>query len=340
MRSFRMYLAPVGVLLMAGAMSASAQTKWQVLKTLPIGGAGGYDYVTVDAANHRYFMPRVTHTIAVDENTGKVIGDIPGQKHSHGVALVPELGRGFITDGGGSGAIVVFDMKTYKVLGTLKAIPDADGIIYDAAAKKVVATSGDGSALLTVSPDVHPRSGKLDPPIALGSGPEFLAADGTGRLYVDLPDKNEVAVVDMHTRKVVARWPVAPGGEPVGMSIDPAAHLLFVGCRNPQKLIVMSTETGKVVASLPIGPHVDATRYYNGQAFASCGDSGTLVVAGKQNGKWVVEQTVNTAKGARTLDLDPRTKRIFLPTADFESSGSGKAEMKPGTFRVIEVGAE
>ena len=341
MRGFRVFLAQAGVLLMAGALSASAQTKWQVLKTLPLGGAGAWDYVTVDAPHHRFFVTRGTHTMAVDETTGKVLADIPGQVHSHGVALVPELGRGFITDGGGSGAIIVFDMKTYKVLGSLKAMPDADGIIYDAAAKKVVATSGDGNALLTVSPDVNPKTGKLDAPIALGSGPEFLAADGTGRLYVNLPDKNEVAVVDMHTRKVVARWPVAPGGEPVGMAIDPAAHLLFIGCRNPHMMIIMSTETGKVVASLPIGTHVDATRYAAGQAFASCGGDGTLAVVGKRDGKWVVEQTVKTAVGARTLGLDKSTKRIFLPTADFLPAAQGKRpEMKPGSFRVVEVGAE
>ena len=341
MRSFPKFLVQVCVVLFAGALSASAQTQWHVAKTLPIGEAGFWDYVTVDAPHHRFFVTRSTHTIAVDENTGKVIGDIPGQIHSHGVALVPELGRGFITDGGGSGAIIVFDLKTYQVLGSLKAIPDADGIIYDAAAQKIVATSGDGNALLTVSPNVDPKSGKLDPQIDLGSGPEFLAADGAGKIYVNLPDKNEVAVVDMHTRKVTARWPVAPGGEPVGMAIDEAAHLLFVGCRNPHMMIVMSSETGKVVASLPIGPGVDATRYFAGQAFASSGGDGTLTVVGKRNGKWAVEQTIKTQMGARTMGLDKSRRRIFLPTAELLPAPAGKKpQPKPGTFRIVEVVAE
>lgn len=286
------------------------------------------------------FRNAAMHTMAVDENTGKVLGDISGQVRSHGVALVPALGRGFTTDGGGGG-IVVFDLKTYAVLGRLQAMPDADGIIYDASQKKVIAVSGDGAALLTVSPDVNPKSGKLDPPIALGGKPEFLAADGSGKVYVNLVDKNLVAVVDLHTRKVVARWPVAPGGHPVGMAIDPAAHLLFIGCRDPHDMIIINTETGKVVASLPIGPGVDATRYDVGQAFASCGGDGTMVVVGKQNGKWVVEQTVKTEMGARTMGLDKSTKRIFLPTADFLPAPKGKRpDVKPGSFRIVEVGAE
>lgn len=340
MRNFRRFLVQLSVLLFAGLLSASAQTKWQVLKTLPIGGAGGWDYVTVDAPNHRFFVTRSTHTIAVDENTGKVVGDIPGQMRSHGVALAPEQGRGFITDGGGSGGIIVFDMKTYAVLGRLQAIPDADGIIYDASQKKVLAVSGDGSALLTVSPDVDPKSGKLDPQIPLGGEPEFLAADGAGKVYVNLVEDSVVAVVDLHSRKVVARWPVAPGGHPVGMAIDPAAHLLFIGCRDPHMMIVMSTETGKVVASVPIGPGVDATRYDAGQAFASTGGDGALSVIGKQGGKWVVEQTVKTLPGARTMGMDTTTKRIFLPTADLEPATKGRPQPKPGTFKVVEVGAE
>lgn len=340
MRSLRKISMQVCFLLFAGLLSVSAQTRWQVLKTFPVGGEGGWDYVTVDAPAHRFFVTRATHTIAVDENTGKVLGDIPGQVRSHGVALVPELGRGFITDGGGSGSIIVFDLKTYAVLGRLQAIPDADGIIYDASQKKVVAVSGDGAALLTVSPDVNPRSGKLDPQIPLGGKPEFLAADGAGKVYVNVVEESLVAVVDLHTRKVVARWPVAPGGHPVGMAIDPGTHLLFIGCRDPHMMIIMSTDTGKVVAALPIGPGVDATRYDAGQAFASTGGDGSLSVIGKQGGKWEVEQTLKTLPGARTMGLDPITRRIFLPTADMEPATNGRPRPKTGTFKVVVVGGE
>src|SRR5882757_999026 len=195
---------------LAGATSSTAQTNWQVTKTLPVGGVGGWDYLTVDAPGHRLFVPRSTHTMVLDEDSGKVLGDIPGQKIAHGVAIVPKVGRGFITDGGGSGSIVIFDLKTYAVLGRLATMPDSDGIIYDAAMDRVLAVSGDGGALITFRPDIDPHDGKIEAPIMLGGAPEFLASDGTGKIFVNLEDKNVVAVVDLKSRKVVARWPVIP----------------------------------------------------------------------------------------------------------------------------------
>lgn len=340
MHRMRFVPAMAGLLLVLPTLPAMAQNHWQVANTFHVGGEGGWDYVTVDAPRHRLFVTRSTHTMAIDEETGKVLGDIPGQVRSHGVALVPKAGRGFITDGGGSGAIIVFDLNSYAVLGRIPTMPDSDGIIYDAKQDKVIAVSGDGNALMTFSPDIDPKNGKIDPPIQLGGAPEFLASDGLGKVYVNLEDKDVVAVVDLSTRKVVARWPVAPGGHPVGMAIDPAGHRLFVGCRNPQKLVVMSTENGKVEASLPIGAGVDATRFDEGQAFASCGD-GSLIVAGEKSGQWEVEQTVKTAAGARTMGLDRRTNRIFLPTAELEPNPSGgRPRPKPGTFMIVEVGRQ
>lgn len=319
-------------------LPAAAQSNWHVQRTIPVGGDGGWDYVTVDPVTHRVFITRSTHTIVVDPASGKIVGDIPGQKRSHGVALVQHLNRGFITDGGGSGAIVVFDLKSYAVLGEIPAQPDVDGIIYDAKSDRVLAASGDGGVLLTLRPDVDPRNGRMDAPIDLGGQPEFLAADGTGRVYVNLENKNMVAVVDLASRKVVARWPLAPGGHPTGMAIDPTGHRLFIGCRTPQKLIVMNTENGKVEAALPIGAGVDAARFYKGEAFASCGD-GSLTVAAAKNGSWQVVQTVRTAPGARTMGIDLGSGHIYLPTADLEppQTAGGRPRPEPGTFKIIEV---
>jgi DNA-binding beta-propeller fold protein YncE len=333
----RNLIAQFAVLVFCCTAPVVAQSDWKVLNTFHVGGDGGWDYVTVDAPQHRFFVTRSTHTIAVDEETGKVVGDIPGQVRSHGVALVPSLGRGFITDGGGDGAIIVFDLNTYAVLGKIPAVPDADGIIYDAKLNRVLAVSGDANALLTFSPDIDPKTGKLDPPIQLGGSPEFLASDGSGKIYINLVDKDLVAVVDLKTRTVVNRWPVAPGGRPVGMAMDPAKHLLFVGCRNPQMLVVMNAETGAVESSLPIGAGVDATGFGDGEAFASTGE-GILTIAAEKGGKWVVEQTVTTAKGARTMGLDANTHRVFLPTAELEPQTTGRPKPKPGTFMVVEVG--
>jgi DNA-binding beta-propeller fold protein YncE len=326
-------------ILLGVALPALAQSNWAVKQTFHIGGEGGWDYVTVDAPHHRLFVTRSTHTQAIDTETGKVVGDIPGQVRSHGVALVPKLNRGFITDGGGSGAIIVFDLKTYAVLGKLAAMPDADGIIYDAKQDRVLAVSGDGNALMTFKPEIDPKNGKIDPPIALGGAPEFLATDGSGKVYINLEDKDLVAVVDLSQRKVIARWPVAPAGHPVGMSMDPKSHRLFIGCRDPQKLIVMNAEHGKVEAALPIGVGVDATDYMDGQAFASCRD-GKLVVAGIKDGKFEVEQVVKTPDGARTSAADTVNRRIYLPTAEFEPATTGRPKMKPGTFMIVEVGRE
>jgi YVTN family beta-propeller protein len=330
-------LLQIGLVLLGGLSCASAQTNWKVEKTFHVGGEGGWDYVTVDSSHHRLFVTRSTHTMAIDTETGKVLGDIPGQIRSHGVALVPKLGRGFITDGGGKGAIVVFDLKSYAVIGQIPAMPDADGIIYDAKLDRVLAVSGDGNALMTFRPDLDPKRDSIDPPIALGGAPEFLASDGSGKIYVNLVDKDTVAVVDLQTRKVTSTWPVKPAGHPVGMAIDAANHRIFVGTRNPQKLVVMNAETGAIESSLPIGAGVDANAFSKGQAFSSCGD-GTLVIAETKDGSWGIAQTVKTAAGARTMGLDGANGHIYLPTAELEPVATGRPKPKPGTFMIVVVG--
>src|ERR1700674_3245314 len=317
----------------------AAQGTWAVEKTFPIGGDGGWDYVTMDAKNHRLYVPRSTHTMVIDADSGKILADIPGQKHNHGVALDPEVGRGFISDG--EGAVVIFDLKTNAVLGTVKAQPDADGIIFDKASGLVLIVSGDNGVLMTLKPDADPKTASIDPPIELGGKPEFLASDGAGKVYVNLEDKDQVAVVDIKARKVLAHWPVAPGGSPVGLSIDTEKRRLFIGCRNPQMLIVMSTDDGKMLADLPIGAGVDATKFDGHQAFASCRD-GKLNVAGESaSGKFEIVQTVTTPIGAKTMDVDLERHKVYLPTTEFEEQkpeATGRPVAKPGTFMIVVVG--
>ena len=345
MRTMRCVLGVLTALpvLMAVSLPAHAQQrKWEVTKSLHIGGEGGWDYVTADPQTNRLFVTRSTHSQVIDTATGKVIADIPGQMRSHGTAIVPAVNRGFITEGGGSGAIDVFDLTSYKLLGKIATMPDSDGIIYDPFANQILAVSGDEGKLMTFSPDIDLKNGKIDSPVNLDGAPEFLAADREGKAYINLEDKDLVAVVDLKTRKVIARWPVAPGGHPVGMSIDGPDHLLFIGCRDPQKLIVMSTETGKVVAALPIGSVVDATKYAGGQAFASCGGTGELYVASQKDGKWQVDQVLKTAMGARTMDIDASNNTIYMPTAEMQPAAAGERgpHMKPDTFTIVEVGQE
>src|SRR5579872_6537900 len=300
--TFPVILALIMLVSLTLSTRAAAQSSWAVENTFHIGGEGGMDYITADSENHRLYVPRSTHTMVIDAASGKVVGDIPGQKHNHGVALVPSAGRGFISDG--EGAVVIFDLKTNAVLGTLKAHPDADGIIYDSASGLVLVVSGDDGILMTIKPDVDPKTGSIDAPIELGGKPEYLAADGAGKVYINLEDKDQVAVVDLKARKVLAHWPVAPGGSPVGLSIDIAKHRLFVGCRKPQKMIVMSTDDGKVIADLPIGAGVDATKFDGQQAFASCRDGKMSIVGENASGKFEIVQTVTTGVGAKTMDVD------------------------------------
>jgi DNA-binding beta-propeller fold protein YncE len=321
------------------SVRAAAQGTWAVENTFHIGGDGGMDYITLDAQSHRLYVPRSTHTMVIDADSGKTIADIPGQKHNHGVAIAPEAGRGFITDGEGS--VVIFDLKTNAVLGTLKARPDADGIIYDKSTGLVLVSCGDDGTLVTIKADVDPKNGSIDAPIDLGGKPEFLAADGAGKVYVNLEDKDQIAVVDLKARKVLAHWPVAPGGSPVGLSIDSAKHRLFVGCRKPQKMIVMNTNDGKVIGDLPIGAGVDATKFDGQQAFASCREGKMSVVGETSSGKFEVVQTVTTAVGAKTMDVDPATHKAYLPTFEFEAQqpgATGRPTAKPGSFMIVVVG--
>jgi len=277
--------------------------------------------------------------MVIDADSGKTIADITGQKHNHGVAIAPEAGRGFITDGEGS--VVIFDLKTNAVLGELKARPDADGIIYDKSTGLVLVSCGDDGTLLTIKADVDPKTGSIDAAINLGGKPEFLAVDGAGKAYVNLEDKDQIAVVDLKAKKVLAHWPVAPGGSPVGLSIDTAKHRLYVGCRKPQKMIVMSTDDGKVIGDLPIGAGVDATKFDGQQAFASCRDGKMTVVGEGASGKFEVVQTVTTGVGAKTMDIDPAAHKAYLPTFEFEPQApgaTGRPTAKPGSFMILVVG--
>jgi len=318
---------------------SSGSGVFAVTRTLKVGGGGGWDYVRLDDQGRLLYLPRTTHTLVVDAESGKTIADIPGCKRNHGVALVPAVGRGFISDGG-DGVIEVFDLKTYEVLGKIKAADDADGIIYDAASDRVLVACGDAGVLIPIKPDVDPKSGQADPPIDLGGKPEYLVSDGQGKVYVNIADRHELAAVDTKSMKVISRWPTAPGRQPTGLSMDPATHRLFVGCRN-QKLIVMSAEDGHVLADLPIGPGVDATAFYDGLALASCVDGTLAVVRETSPGNFAVVQTVKTAPGAKTMALDPKTGKIYLATADLQPPPADRPRARPqpvpGTFKVIVV---
>jgi DNA-binding beta-propeller fold protein YncE len=339
--SLRLLLA-ISICLNARAQSGTSAPgdagPYHVSQTFHIGGQGAWDYLTVDPEHHLLFVPRSTHTMVLDAQTGKTVADIPGQKRNHGVALVPAAGRGFITDGNDA-SVTVFDLKTYAVLGKVKTDTDSDGVIYDPASDRVLVVCGDPGLLFPIKPDLDLSTGTADPKVDLGGKPEFLAADGKGRAYINLNDKNQVAVVDTKTMTVVDKWPTAPGGSPVGMSMDVAKRRLFIGCRKPQKLIVMDADNGKVLADIPIGAGVDATKFA-GDIFASCGDGSLTVVRETTPDNFQAIQTVQTPRGARTMGVDPAARTLFLPTAEFLplAEGQTRPRAKPDTFMIVVVG--
>jgi len=296
------------------ARAAGDTGVYQITQMLKVGGKGGWDYVTVDAERKLLYLPRATHTMVVAANDGKVVADIPGQKGNHGVALVRSAGRGFISDGRG-GSVVIFDLKTHQVLGKVQAAKDADALIYDEAGGKVLVSCGDANVLVPISPDVDPQAGHADAPVSLGGKPEGLVADGQGKVYVNLTDKNELAVVDSRALKVIGKWPTAPGGRPVGMAIDRERRRLFVGCRNPQMLVVMSADDGRVLADLPIGAGCDGTAF-DGDIFASCRDGSLAVARETAAGKFEIIQNLKTQPGAKTIGVDRETHTLFLPASE------------------------
>ena len=338
LRVLSLFVVCVALATGAGFAADVAPTDYKLAAAFKIGGDGGWDYATLH--HGLLYVTRVTHTMVIDVSTGKVEADIGGQKRSHGVALVPEVRRGFISDGG-SGSVLIFDMKTDAVLGKVPAADDADGIIYDRASNRVLVMCGDAHKLVAIAHDVDPNGGKPAATLDLGGSPEFAVADENGKVYVNIADKDEVAVVDTKAMKVIARWPTAPGMKPTGMSMDRANRRLFIGCRN-QKLVVMNADDGKIVADFPIGAYVDATAFRDGLVFASCGDGTLTIVREVSPDKFEVAQVLKTQVGARTMAVDPTGVMIYLPTADLTfPAGFDPAHPRPvpvpETFRILVV---
>ncbi|MGN6505261.1 MAG: YncE family protein [Tepidisphaeraceae bacterium] len=312
---------------------------FRVEKTFSIGGPGRWDYVTVDAQTHRLYLTRSTHTDVIDDLSGHVIGDIPGGEGLHGVALVPQVNRGYISDGRAS-ELIVFDLKTNAVLGKIPAADDVDGIIYDAGSDRVLASCGDAEQLIVLDPHADLATAKVKK-IDLGGKPESLAADGKGRAYVCLHDKASSDGVEVASGKVLDRWSTGTGIAPTGLAIDAKNGRLFVGCRN-QKLVVLSTADGKVLAELPIGAGNDACDFDpgTGEAFASCGDGTVSVAKETSPGAFGVVQTLTTRPGGRTAGLDRSTHTLFVPFAELEPAPAGQKKrpaMKPGSFQVLVI---
>ena len=324
--------------LIAGAAFAAAPQPYHLVKTIPIPGDGGWDYVTVDAAARRVYVSHGTRVEVLDADSGELKGQIADTAGVHGIAVAPDLGRGF-TSNGRSNTVTIFDVRTLKPLGTVATARNPDCIIYDPATRRVFAFNG-GGASATV---IEAADGKVAGTIVLGGKPEFAAADGAGHVFVNLEDKNEVLKLDSRGLKVLERWPIAPAKTPVSMAIDAPNHRLFVGCRS-RALVVLNTETGKVVANLPIGERVDAAAFdpETKLVFNACGDGTVSVVRQEAPDTYSPVETIKTRPGSKTMGLDPKTHRLFLPAVEYKAADPAAPKARPtpvpGSFAVLVFG--
>jgi DNA-binding beta-propeller fold protein YncE len=313
-----------------------------IIKTYKVGGDGGWDYLKLDPESHRLFISRATHVIVLDADSGKSVGDIPDTPGVHGIALAPELGRGF-TSNGREGTVSIFDLKTLKPISKVRAVGEnPDAIIFDPATKRVFTFNGRSSD----STAIDAATGNIVGKIALGGKPEFAVSDGEGQIFVNLEDKSELLALDPKDLKVKSRWPLAPCESPSGLALDKKNRRLFAGCDN-KMMAVVNADTGQVITTLPIGEGVDADGFDpdNQFAFASCGEGVLTVVKEESPDKFSVAQNVKTERGARTMALDPETHRIFLVTAKFGPPPAATAQQPhprpailPDTFEVLVVG--
>jgi YVTN family beta-propeller protein len=322
----------------APEIAKCAEGDYRVVKTISVGGDEGWDYVAVDSAARRVYVSHGSHVVVLDADSGKVVGDIPDTQGVHGIAIASDAGRGF-TSNGRANTVTVFDLKTLKSEGTVKTGTNPDAIVYDPATKRVFTMNGRSQDTTAI----NVADNSVAATLALGGKPEFAVADGKGSIYVNIEDKSELVHFDSKTLKILNRWPMAPCQEPSGLAVDWKSQRLFAGCDN-KLMTVINAEDGKVVATVPIGEGVDANAFDPGMnfAFASTGD-GNLTIA-REDGpdKYTTVATVPTKKSARTMGLDLKTHRIFLPAADFDQPAPGerRGKMKPGSFVILVVGQD
>lgn len=324
----------------AGAPSTAAPAAdFALTREFAIGGEGRWDYVTCDRDARRLYVPRSDRVMILDAVTGNVIGTIPGTPGVHGVALAKHLRRGFSSNGG-DGTVTIFNFNTFEVLGKVPAGKNPDAILYDSVSKRIFVFNGRSQDATVIDSAVDLANPVALGTIPLGGKPEFAVADGTGQVFVNIEDTGEIARIDAQTLKVTARWSIAPGQEPTGLAMDLTNRRLFAVCGN-KLMVVLNADTGKVIATLPIGSGADAAAFDPklALAFASCGDGTLTVVHEDSPDQFRVVQSVTTRQGARTMALDSKSHRIYLPTARFgpATSANARPQMIPGTFTILVV---
>ena len=304
------------------AASAQAADSYHITQKIPVAGQGGWDYLAVDESARRLYVSHGTQVEVLDVDSGAIVGKIANTPGVHGIAVAPELGRGFVSNGQSS-TVTIFDLKTLETIAEVPVGKKPDAIIYDPGTSRVFAFNGDSNSATAI----QAADGKVVGTVDLGGGPEFAVADGTGYVYDNVEDANLVLKINSRTLKVEQRWPTAPCASPSSIAMDRANRRLFIGCRS-KVMAVMNADTGKVIATLPIGDHVDATAFDPASrlVFNSNGEGTITVIRQDSPDKYSVVENVKTLPKAKTMALDPKTHRLFLSTAE------------AGQFEVLVVG--
>jgi len=345
MRSFCLELA-VGLIVLASAapaQTASATGPYKILRTAKVGGAGGFDYVYADTAGRRLYVPRSGQGARVSVfnlDTLEPVGEI-ANVNAHGAAVDPKSGHGFAS----SKPVAMWDTKTLASIKTIDVQGGPDGILFDPFNERVWVFSH-GAPNATI---IDTKDGSVVGTMDLGGAPEQAASDGKGHLYVDLEDKDKVAVVDAKALKVTTTYDLGDkGGTPAGLALDEKNHILFVACRKPANMVMMNADDGKILDALPIGAGTDGAVFNpkTMEAFSSQGDGTLTIIKENSSTSFTVLQTVQTPARAKTLTLDSKTGHILLITAEFTppptpapaGGRGGRGQMVPDTFSIIEVG--
>jgi DNA-binding beta-propeller fold protein YncE len=351
MRSYLLF----AVLALAPAGNAISQTKpaadpYKLLKAIPIGGEGGWDYLSTDEAGRRVYVSHQSKVIVIDIDKDEVAGEIADTPGVHGIALAPELGLGFTSNGRESKASIV-DLKTLQTKAKVETGNNPDAILYVPGVQEVYTFNRDRNAPSATV--FEAKTGKIITTIKLPGTPEFAVVDtNAGRVYSNIDSKDEVVVIDIKTHEIIAQWPTAPGKGGSGMAIDLANHRLFIGCDDV--MVMMDSVSGKVAGTVPIGSGVDANRFDPATklAFASCGMAGAVTIAKEETPeKMAVVQTLETSRGARTMTLDPKTHKIYLSAVDYapvsgtQAAGTpapkfARPQPLPNSFKVLVYGID
>jgi DNA-binding beta-propeller fold protein YncE len=327
---FRLALAALVLGAALGRPAVAAEPHYKLVKEIPIGGGGGWDYLNADAAGRRLYVTHGTKVVVIDLDTDKIVGEVTDTPGVHGFAVAPDLKRGFSSNGQENKSSIV-DLETLKTVSKVPTGANPDAILFEPKSGEVWTFNGRGQSATVFDG----KTGKvITEAIPLGGKPETGVADAdANRAYVNIENKNEIAVIDMKEKKVVERWPIAPGATATGLAIDPALHRLIIGCGN-SKMVLMDSTNGKVVASIDCGQGVDAAAFDPGThlGFVSGGGSGTVTVAKVEADKLTPVQTLATERGARTMTVDTKTHRIYLANA--------KSRTDANSFKVLVYGME